>query len=119
MGTLLIAVGTFVAYLIAYNTYGKWLSRRVFRLDPRAVTPSVELNDGKDYVPTPLAMPSDSKRRKSSGRRPKRASNQDTPTAEAVPRPDSGNPRRSPPRPSVPRSNAGTGSAPTPSQPPA
>jgi carbon starvation protein len=52
METLLIAVGAFVAYLIAYHTYGKWLARRIFRLDPAATVPSVEVNDGVDYVPT-------------------------------------------------------------------
>ena len=52
MSTLLIALGTFAAYLIAYHTYGRWLGRRIFRLDPQAVTPSVEVNDGRDYVPT-------------------------------------------------------------------
>ena len=52
MAILSIAVGTFIAYLIAYHTYGKWLGRKIFRLDPQAITPSVEVNDGKDYVPT-------------------------------------------------------------------
>ena len=52
MGTLLIALGTFAAYLIAYHTYGRWLGAKIFRLDPEAVTPSVALNDGRDYVPT-------------------------------------------------------------------
>ncbi|MGE3180762.1 MAG: carbon starvation protein A, partial [Phycisphaerae bacterium] len=33
-------------------TYGRWLARKIFRLDPAAVCPSVELNDGHDYVPT-------------------------------------------------------------------
>lgn len=52
MQTLLIAIGAFVAYLIAYNTYGKWLSAKIFRLDPKALVPSVELEDGSDFVPT-------------------------------------------------------------------
>jgi carbon starvation protein len=52
MTTLLIAVGVFFGYLVAYNTYGRWLARRVFRLDPQATVPSVALNDDKDYVPT-------------------------------------------------------------------
>lgn len=52
MATLLIAAGTFVAYLIAYHTYGRWLARRIFRLNPAVVCPSVEVNDGRDYVPT-------------------------------------------------------------------
>ncbi|MDF1826255.1 MAG: carbon starvation protein A [Verrucomicrobiales bacterium] len=52
METLLIAVGALVLYLIAYHTYGKWLARKIFKLDPDALVPSVALNDDKDYVPT-------------------------------------------------------------------
>ncbi len=52
MATLLLALGSFAAYLVAYHTYGRWLARRVFRLDPRAVCPSEQVNDGRDYVPT-------------------------------------------------------------------
>lgn len=52
MTTLLIAVLAMVAYLVAYNTYGKWLSKKIFRLDPSAKVPSIELNDDRDYVPT-------------------------------------------------------------------
>ena len=52
MQTLLIAVGSLVAYIIAYNTYGKWLSRKIFKLDASNKAPSVELEDGDDFVPT-------------------------------------------------------------------
>ncbi|MCA9246784.1 MAG: carbon starvation protein A [Planctomycetales bacterium] len=52
MTTLLIALGSIVGYLIAYHTYGRWLARRVFQLDPQANVPSVALNDDVDYVPT-------------------------------------------------------------------
>lgn len=52
MTTLLIAVGAFVGYIIAYNTYGRWLSKKIFNLDPNATVPSVALNDDRDYVPT-------------------------------------------------------------------
>jgi carbon starvation protein len=52
MSTLAIALGALVLYLIAYNTYGKWLARKIFKLDPNATVPSVALNDDKDYVPT-------------------------------------------------------------------
>ena len=52
MTTLLIALGAGVAYLIAYHTYGRWLARKIFRLDPLAMVPSVALNDNNDYVPT-------------------------------------------------------------------
>ncbi len=56
MESVLIAVGAFVAYLIAYKTYGKFLARRIFRLDAEAVTPAKEINDGRDYVPTKLEV---------------------------------------------------------------
>ena len=52
MQTLAIALGALVLYLIAYHTYGKFLARRIFRLDPTAKVPSVELRDDIDYVPT-------------------------------------------------------------------
>ncbi len=52
MLTLLIAIGAFLAYLIAYHTYGKWLSQKIFGLDPRRTTPAVAQEDGCDYVPT-------------------------------------------------------------------
>lgn len=52
METLLIAVGSLVFYLIAYNTYGKWLGKKIFKLDPNALVPSVALNDDEDFVPT-------------------------------------------------------------------
>lgn len=52
MVTLLIAVGAFVGYIIAYNTYGRWLSRKIFQLDANAPVPSVVMNDDRDYVPT-------------------------------------------------------------------
>jgi carbon starvation protein len=52
MTTLLIALGAFFGYLIAYHTYGRWLARKIFRLDPEAVVPSVECRDDIDYCPT-------------------------------------------------------------------
>lgn len=52
MTTLLIAAGAFVGYIIAYRTYGRWLSQKIFNLDAAAPVPSVALNDDRDYVPT-------------------------------------------------------------------
>lgn len=52
MQTLLIALGAFIAYIIAYNTYGKWLSQKIFKLDASRKAPSIELEDGEDFVPT-------------------------------------------------------------------
>jgi len=52
MSTLAIAVGAFFLYLLAYHTYGKWLANKLFRLDKKALVPSLELEDGVDYVPS-------------------------------------------------------------------
>jgi len=52
MGTLAIALGSFLGFIVAYHTYGRWLARKLFRLDANRVVPSVEINDGVDYVPT-------------------------------------------------------------------
>jgi carbon starvation protein len=56
MQTLLIAVGTGVAFIIAYHTYGRWLGNKVFNLSAGFVCPSHRLNDGNDYVPSPKAI---------------------------------------------------------------
>jgi carbon starvation protein len=52
MTTLLIAIGAFVGYIVAYHTYGRWLARKIFGLDPDAPVPSQQLRDDVDFVPT-------------------------------------------------------------------
>ena len=52
MNSVIIAIGAGLLYLIAYNTYGKFLAKKIFKLDPNAVVPSKELQDGVDFVPT-------------------------------------------------------------------
>ena len=52
MTTLLIALLSGVGFLVAYNTYGRWLGSKIFRLSAEAVCPSERLKDGVDYVPT-------------------------------------------------------------------
>lgn len=52
MFTLLVAVASFFGFFIAYHTYGRWLSRKIFGLNPEALAPSHELRDNVDYVPT-------------------------------------------------------------------
>jgi len=52
MTTLLIAVGAFAGYLVAYHTYGRWLSQKIFNIDPEAEVPSHQLRDNVDFVPT-------------------------------------------------------------------
>jgi len=52
MTTLLIALAAFFGYLIAYHTYGRFLAKKIFRLDPEANVPSIECRDDIDYCPT-------------------------------------------------------------------
>lgn len=52
MTTLVIALLSMAAFLLAYFTYGRWLAQKVFDVRSDAVTPSEELNDGVDFVPT-------------------------------------------------------------------
>ncbi|QDU58761.1 carbon starvation CstA family protein [Aeoliella mucimassa] len=52
MLTILVAIGSFFAFIIAYHTYGRWLGSRIFQLDPQRTVPSHELRDDTDFVPT-------------------------------------------------------------------
>ncbi len=52
MDALLLMLVCGVGYLIAYHTYGRFLAKKIFKLDKNASVPSVELADGIDYVPT-------------------------------------------------------------------
>ena len=51
MDALLLMVVCFAGYLLAYHTYGKFLAKKIFKLNPDATVPSHELRDGVDYVP--------------------------------------------------------------------
>ena len=52
MNTFLIAIASFVGFIVAYNTYGRWIANKIFGLDENAVVPSKELEDGVDFVPS-------------------------------------------------------------------
>jgi len=52
MGALLIMLLTFVGFIIMYQLYGKYIGRKIFALSGEAKVPSVEMEDGADYVPT-------------------------------------------------------------------
>ncbi|HEX9794741.1 MAG TPA: carbon starvation protein A [Planctomycetota bacterium] len=52
MTPFLVALLAFGVYAAGYRYYGGWLARRVFRLDPDAVTPAHARQDGIDFVPT-------------------------------------------------------------------
>jgi len=51
MDTLLLMLVCGGGYLIAYHTYGRFLAKKIFKLRHDAPVPSVELQDGIDYVP--------------------------------------------------------------------
>ena len=51
MNTLVIVLIAAVVLVAAYLLYGRWLSKKR-GIDPKAQTPAVKYNDGKDYVPT-------------------------------------------------------------------
>ncbi|MBN2021762.1 MAG: carbon starvation protein A [Pirellulales bacterium] len=51
-----ITLCCFGCLIVAYWTYGRFLARWIFRLDPNRVTPSHELTDGIDYVPTRIPV---------------------------------------------------------------
>ena len=53
MFTLLVAVVSFVGFIVAYHTYGRWLARKIFQIDDDALVPAKELQDDADFVPTP------------------------------------------------------------------
>lgn len=52
MNALVLAVITAVLYLVAYHTYGKFLARKIFKLNPNVDCPSTTLQDDTDFVPT-------------------------------------------------------------------
>ena len=51
MNTLVLMLICGGGYLVAYHTYGRFLAKKIFKLDKNAPVPSVELRDGIDYVP--------------------------------------------------------------------
>ena len=52
MNILLIVGGGTLFLILAYFTYGKFISKKIFALDDHNVVPAVEMEDGVDYVPT-------------------------------------------------------------------
>ena len=52
MNSLIIALTALVLYVLAYNTYGRFLARKIFKIDPQAKCPSETHHDGLDFVAT-------------------------------------------------------------------
>ena len=56
MNTLVIVLIAAVVLFGAYMVYGRWLAKK-WGIDPKAETPAVKYNDGKDFVPTTRHLP--------------------------------------------------------------
>ena len=52
MNSLFLAAGAAVLYVIAYHTYGRFLSKKLFQIDLDAPCPSETHHDGVDFVKT-------------------------------------------------------------------
>jgi len=52
MNSLVLSLLAVAGYVIAYNSYGKFIAKKLFRLSDKNKMPSHELNDGVDFVPT-------------------------------------------------------------------
>ena len=52
MNALLLVVISLLILFSAYRFYARFLSRKLFKLDPSRETPAHEFEDGIDYVPT-------------------------------------------------------------------
>ncbi len=52
MNALMFVVVAIILYVLSYRFYAKFLSEKIWKLDPNAVTPAVKYDDGFEYVPT-------------------------------------------------------------------
>ncbi|MGE4292001.1 MAG: carbon starvation protein A [Desulfovibrio sp.] len=52
MDALIMMLVAFFGYLIMYRLYGRYIGKKIFALSADAKTPSVEFEDGHDFVPT-------------------------------------------------------------------
>lgn len=52
MESLIIMVLAFLGYLVMYQLYGKYIGNKIFALSDDNKVPSVEMEDGVDFVPT-------------------------------------------------------------------
>ena len=53
MNSLIIALASAVLYIVAYYTYGRYLSKRIFKINPLNKCPSHTHRDNCDFIPTP------------------------------------------------------------------
>lgn len=51
-----VALGGFALLILAHFTYGRFIARRIYQLDPNRPTPAHTFEDGVDYVPARLPV---------------------------------------------------------------
>jgi carbon starvation protein len=56
MLTIAIIIASALLYILVYRTYGRYLARRIFRIDPERATPAHTRSDGVDFVPSRPAL---------------------------------------------------------------
>lgn len=52
MDSVFVLLVCSLGYIVAYRTYGKYLSRKIFTVCTKNITPACKLQDDVDYVPT-------------------------------------------------------------------
>lgn len=52
MNSLVVAVLSYFGYILAYRFYGRFLAKKIFRLDDSTEVPAHKFRDDCDYVPT-------------------------------------------------------------------
>jgi carbon starvation protein len=52
MNSVILMITTFILYIVAYHTYGRYLSSKIFSLNKEAKTPSHTQRDDIDFIPT-------------------------------------------------------------------
>ncbi len=52
MNSIILAIFTFFLYIITYNTYGKFIAKKLFKPDNTHKKPAVAQQDGIDYIHT-------------------------------------------------------------------
>ncbi len=52
MDAVLLMVISFIVFFVVYKFYGTFIAKKIYELNDENLTPSVEFEDGIDYVPT-------------------------------------------------------------------
>ncbi|MFW5722512.1 MAG: carbon starvation protein A [Desulfohalobiaceae bacterium] len=52
MDAMFLMLAAFAGYIVMYRLYGRFIGRKIFALTNKNISPSVEFEDGMDFVPT-------------------------------------------------------------------